>query len=73
MDLIQELLIDRYTYKVKPSVWNKILGKVLLDPETITLKGLLHRCDYSASGNYMIEYPHDFLEQGLENCMRKLE
>ena len=65
------MLIDRYTYKVKPSVWNKILGKVLLDPETITLKGLLHRCDYSASGNYMIEYPHDFLEQGLENCMRK--
>ena len=31
----------------------------------------LHKCDYSASGNYMIEYPHDFLEQGLENCMRK--
>ena len=34
-------------------------------------KGYLHKCDYSASGNYMIEYPHDFLEQGLENCMRK--
>ena len=69
MDLIQELLIDRYTYKVKPSVWNKILGKVLLDPETITLKGLLHRCDYSASGNYQVEYQNDFLLDSLEGMM----
>ena len=33
--------------------------------ETIIVKGLLHRCDYSASGNYEIEYPNDFLEAGL--------
>jgi len=31
------------------------------------LKGLLHKCDYSASGNFIIEYPNNFLEDSLEN------
>ena len=45
--------------------------KDIEDIRAVKIKGYLHKCDYSASGNYMIEYPHDFLEQGLENCMRK--
>lgn len=45
--------------------------KDIEDTRAVKIKGYLHKCDYSASGNYMIEYPHDFLEQGLENCMRK--
>lgn len=39
--------------------------------ETIIVKGLLHRCDYSASGNYEIEYPNDFLEAGLTQMMNE--
>lgn len=39
--------------------------------ETIMVKGLLHRCDYSASGNYQIEYPNDFLEAGLTRMMNE--
>ena len=45
--------------------------KDIEDIRAVKIKGYLHKCDYSASGNYMIEYPHDFLEQGLESCMRK--
>ena len=37
-----------------------ICNNYLKKQETIIVKGLLHRCDYSASGNYEIEYPNDF-------------
>ena len=37
--------------------------------ETIIVKGLLHRCDYSASGNYQVEYQNDFLLDSLEGMM----
>lgn len=45
---------------------NELVGIYPSDPQTILLKGLLHRCDYSASGNYQVEYPNDFLIKGLE-------
>jgi len=37
------------------------------DTEAIRLKGLLHKCDFSASGGYEIEYPNDFLIDSLNN------
>jgi len=37
------------------------------DSQTINLKGLLHKCDYAASGEYEIEYPNDFLIDSLNN------
>ena len=37
------------------------------DSQTIALKGLLHKCDYAASGEYEIEYPNDFLTRSLNN------
>ncbi|MCQ4636090.1 CRISPR-associated helicase Cas3' [Anaerovorax odorimutans] len=35
-------------------------------PDAILVKGLLHRCDYSASAGIRCEYPHDFLKQDME-------
>ena len=37
----------------------------------ILVKGLLHKCDYSASGNTEIEYPNDFLTDKLESFFQK--
>lgn len=53
----------------KPTTKNKIM-KIQEEPEAILLKGLLHRCDYSASAEYPIEYRNDFLEQKLEMLLQ---
>lgn len=37
------------------------------DLEAQLVKGFLHKCDYSASGEYVIEYPNDFLNESLNN------
>ena len=37
------------------------------DPAAIKIKGILHLCDYSASGGYVSEYPNDFLDTSMEN------
>lgn len=68
-ELIDQLLLPEYKFTLKNKLRNKILGTALLDPETIVLKGLLHRCDYSASGQYQVEYPNDFLLESLEEMM----
>lgn len=41
------------------------------DIKTIMIKGLLHKCDYSASADISIEYKNDFLEQKLEGLSYK--
>lgn len=41
------------------------------DNQAILLKGLLHKCDYAASGDYTIEYKNDFLTKGLKNLLNK--
>lgn len=38
--------------------------------EAILIKGLLHKCDYAASGNTEIEYKNDFLEAKLQAFFR---
>ncbi len=43
------------------------LIKRIEDDQVVKIKGLLHKCDYSASGGFVAEYPNDFLESGLEN------
>ena len=45
----------------------KKLDKQKAEFDTIRLKGLLHKCDYAASGSYEIEYPNDFLLDSLNN------
>ncbi|MCD7855136.1 MAG: CRISPR-associated helicase Cas3' [Clostridiales bacterium] len=49
---------------------NKI-GYVSNDRETILVKGLLNKCDYSASGGYKIEYKSDFITKGLNNLLKR--
>lgn len=38
---------------------------------TVLLKGLLHKCDYSASGNVVCEFPNDFLLDKIESWQSK--
>lgn len=44
----------------------EIDGTREINTTTAKLKGLLHKCDYSASGNFKIEYPNNFLNDSLE-------
>lgn len=37
----------------------------------ILIKGLLHKCDYSASAGLPIEYPPNFLEKSLDDMMSR--
>ncbi|MGN8779974.1 CRISPR-associated helicase Cas3' [Blautia sp. HCP3S3_C12] len=73
-DTIKENLaeVKNEIFKLSKKFYTQLaMVKDIEDTRAVKIKGYLHKCDYSASGNYMIEYPHDFLEQGLENCMRK--
>ena len=45
----------------------KNISKCLEDKDAILIKGFVHKCDYSASGNVTIEYKNDFLINGLNN------
>lgn len=70
--LIKDLLLDEYKCKdLKKSLIKNITGKYVNNELTIKLKGLLHKCDYSASGEYVVEYENDFLKEGLENLIQK--
>lgn len=68
--LVQELLKDFPVYKMtKRKVCE--MQEMICDKTTVKIKGFLHKCDYSASGNYISEYPNDFLESSLENVKNK--
>jgi CRISPR-associated endonuclease/helicase Cas3 len=69
-DLITELLKDFPTQKITRRMMSKIQD-TLFDPKAIKIKGFLHKCDYSASGDYIAEYPNDFLEDCMENVKQK--
>ena len=63
-DLINELLSNFDTFPITRRTSNN-LWKISEDTETILIKGLLHRCDYSASAGNIVEYKNDFLKDGL--------
>ena len=65
-ELIFSLLSDFQINKMKRSTLNMI-QKQMDNNEAIKIKGYLHKCDYSASGGYVAEYPNDFLEESMEN------
>lgn len=61
-------------YKLKRADFKKIQTYIEDDSNrnlAILVKGLLHKCDYSASAGYEIEYINDFLEEGLKNLLLK--
>ncbi|MDO4168878.1 MAG: CRISPR-associated helicase Cas3' [Lachnospiraceae bacterium] len=68
--LIKELLKEFELFPIKRKSAN-IIQRMAFDNQAIKIKGFLHKCDYSASGNYIAEYPNDFLENSLENIKIK--
>lgn len=69
-ELIVELLEGFTPYQLKRKDLNRI-QRMVCDDTAIKIKGYLHKCDYSASGDYIAEYPNDFLENSLENIKKK--
>lgn len=69
-ELIKNLLSDFKVYAVKRKTTNN-LNKITENYEAILIKGFLHKCDYSASGEIPIEYKNDFLNSGLDNLLKK--
>ncbi len=72
IDLIKQLLAEfseKITWNVRRRTLQKI-NKMQNDSEAIWVKGLLHRCDYSASASAVVEYENDFLEEKMEHYMR---
>lgn len=63
-------LIEEFSEKFESNKIKKMLVKRLSEYKTDInaqlIKGFLHKCDYSASGGYDIEYPNNFLLNGLE-------
>lgn len=51
----------------------KGLSKIIESNHAILIKGILHKCDYSASAGLTCEYKADFLEQALEEFILKLQ
>lgn len=71
-ELIKSLVKDFNIYKIKRSIKTKLVKKELINnPETIKIKGYLHKCDYSASAGNLAEYPNSFLEEALKNLLIK--
>lgn len=68
--LIEELLDEFETFKVTRGL-TRGLFNMMQDGETILVKGLLHKCDYSASGENIVEYKNNFLSNGLDYLMSK--
>lgn len=67
-DLISELLKEFETCKIKRSLPKKIRD-IMGNDDAILIKGFLNKCDFSASGNTVIEYKNDFLEESLEGLL----
>lgn len=69
-ELIHDLLKEFPIFQIENRTRNSVAAMVN-DNRAIKIKGLLHKCDYSASGNFTAEYPNDFLENSLENVKIK--
>ena len=70
--LIEENLLEGYSSEsLSGDEIEYLMNEGLYGENLIVLKGLLRRCDYSASGEYEIEYPNDFLLEKLERMMQR--
>ncbi|MGL4874712.1 MAG: CRISPR-associated endonuclease Cas3'', partial [Clostridium sp.] len=68
--LIQDLLNDFNgdVYRVTRRNINRIRD-IMKDDKAILIKGLVNKCDFSASGGTIIEYENKFLEENLEGLL----
>ncbi len=69
-ELIKSLLSDFKVNTIK-RITTTNLKKITKNYDAILIKGFLHKCDYSASGDIPVEYENDFLNQGLGNLLKK--
>ncbi|MBF8983302.1 CRISPR-associated helicase Cas3' [Lutibacter sp. B2] len=69
-ELAESLLSDFKINPIKISTPNN-LKEITKNDEAILIKGFLHKCDYSASGEIPIERENDFLKCGLSNLLKK--
>lgn len=67
-ELINSLLEGFETFAVSRGKSTKI-AEMVTDEVAILIKGYLHKCDFSASGNFVIEHKNNFLVEGLENLL----
>lgn len=68
--LSQELLSEFKTYKIKLSTPKKI-KEMHRDKDAVLIKGLVNKCDFSASGGVEIEYDNRFLIESLDRLLEK--
>lgn len=66
-------LLNEYQDDIKQIGRRKLKNiiNMIKDDETVMIKGLLHRCDYSASAGILCEYVNDFLTSKLNEMMKK--
>ncbi len=71
-DIINSLLND-FSDEVTSITLRDInkINKAAYDNDTIVIKGILHKCDYSASARLPIEYKNDFLELKLNSLLNE--
>lgn len=68
--LIKDLLSDFDGEIYKITIRNiKKLKEIMNDDKAILIKGLVNKCDFSASGGSTIEYKNDFLEKSLDKLL----
>ena len=66
-DFVEKFELEELDYRMISE-----LNELKKDSVAQLIKGLLHKCDYSASGDYIIEYPNDFLADSLDKYMKNL-
>ncbi|KDR95718.1 CRISPR-associated endonuclease/helicase Cas3 [Peptoclostridium litorale DSM 5388] len=64
---LQEMDIEKIYRVTKKTVLKLLHSRE--DDLNILVKGLLHKCDYSASAGIEIEYKNDFLNEGLNTLL----
>ncbi len=69
-ELTKNLLSDFKVNFIKMSTPGNI-KKIKDNEDAILIKGFLHKCDYSSSGEIPIEYENNFLNRGLDNLLKK--
>ncbi|MGL4874666.1 MAG: CRISPR-associated endonuclease Cas3'', partial [Clostridium sp.] len=68
--IIKDLLLDFQDEIHKLSLRSiKRIKEIMKDDKAILIKGLVNKCDFSASGGTIIEYENKFLEENLEGLL----
>lgn len=70
-DLVNELLAPFDCYQVSAKRLSNNISDRKKEKKSIIIKGLLHRCDYAASAGTKVEIANNFLENAMNELMRR--